>query len=119
MEIFSVGTRNQIHLGCSQTIKKNALGCQPVEKPCNPLVWLQVSTQARVTQCYCEGDGCNIPSYPFKMITGGYLVTIIGTLGIIGNILAFSVLITIKKKNDIEMILPGIFLTFYWAYYRL
>ena len=85
------------------------MGCQPVEKPCNPLALIQLSTQARATQCYCEENGCNIPSDvdTFKVITGGYLVTIIGTLGIIGNILAFGVLVNIEKKNDLNIILAG------------
>lgn len=102
-----VVTRKQIHLGCSQSIYKKFLGCQPVDKPCNPLVLVQISTQARASECYCEENGCNIPSEIFKVITGGYLVTIIGTFGIIGNFLAFGVLVNIEKKNEVDIILAG------------
>ena len=41
------------------------------------------------------------------MFVGGYLVTIIGILGILGNILAFGVLIKIENKNDLNVILAG------------
>ena len=104
-------SNNQIQkysaLGCSRTIKKNEIGCQPVNKPCNPFVLLQLSTYNKATQCYCNENECNIISNKFKTIVGGYFVIIVGIIGIIGNSLAFGVLKGIKKKNDIDTILTG------------
>ena len=40
---------------------------------------------------------------------GGYAVIGIGVIGIIGNILAFSVLYNLKKKNDVDIVLTGMY----------
>ena len=100
--------RNKVHVGCSRTIKSNSLGCQPVIRPCNPVVLLQLSTNARAKQCYCDTNACNNPSDLFKIIFGGYLLVIIGAMGIIVNILGLGVLISIKKKTEIDITLTGI-----------
>ena len=96
-------------MGCSRTKNQIKSGCQPVDKPCNPIVLLQLSTNTRAIQCYCNEDGCNGPSDIFKIIVGGYLVSILGIFGILGNILAFVVLSSLKKKRDVDIILAGIF----------
>ena len=95
-------------INAGSTVKQIKSGCQPVDKPCNPIVLLQLSTNARALQCYCNGDGCNGPTDLFKVIVGGYLVTTLGIVGILGNCLAFVVLFSLKKKSDIDIILAGI-----------
>ena len=94
-------------MGCSRTINQIKSGCQPVDKPCNPIVLLQLSTNARAIQCYCDEDGCNSPTDLFKIIVGGYLVSTLGIFGILGNILAFVVLSSLKKKSNVDIILAG------------
>ena len=94
-------------MGCSPTIEEKHLGCEPVDEPCNPFVLLQLSTTNRATLCHCDLDGCNHPSKKFKLVIGGYFVMAIGTFGIFGNLLAFGVLFSLKKKNDVDIILTG------------
>ena len=48
---------------------------------------------------YCESDECNYPSNKFKVVVGGYLVTIIGITGIIGNCLAIRILTKLRVKS--------------------
>ena len=93
--------------GCSNTTNKKDVGCQPVAKPCNPFVLLQLSTSNKATQCYCDENGCNHPTILFKLIFGGYAIMIIGFIGIVGNILAFGVLFSLKKGNEVDIILTG------------
>ena len=83
------------------------MGCQPIRKPCNPFVLLQLSANNKATQCYCDENGCNEPSNQFKLIFGGYFIIILGILGIVGNCLAVVVLWSLRKKNDINIILAG------------
>ena len=111
MVLFLISvSRNKIHTGCSRSTKKYSLGCQPIDKPCNPVVLLQLSTNNRARQCYCDADACNKPSDLFKVVLGGYLLLIIGIMGIIGNLLGLGVLCATKKKNDIDYILTGTYL---------
>ena len=97
-------------MGCSPTMEEKNLGCEPVDEPCNTFVLLQLSTTNRATQCHCDFDGCNDPSKKFKSVIGGYFVMTIGTFGIFGNLLAFCVLFSLKKKNDVDIILTGKYL---------
>ena len=90
-------------------MKASIEGCQPVEKPCNPVVLLQLSKNNKAEQCYCNGNDCNNPTDYFKLYVGGYLVIIIGTLGITGNTLAFGTLWSLNKKDDVDVILTGMF----------
>ena len=43
----------------------------------------------------------------FKIFVGGYLTTIVGIVGMIGNCLSFGVLVSIKKKSNIDIILTS------------
>ena len=91
--------------------KMNEMGCQPLNEPCNPFVLLQLSTSNRATQCYCNENGCNDPTNQFKRVVGGYCVIAIGIMGIVGNISALGVLCKLKKKNDVDIILTGTYVT--------
>ena len=104
-------------MGCSSTTRGNEKGCYPIVQPCNPIVLLQLSTRNKASQCYCDDDGCNRQNSLIKTIFGGYLVVFVGSFGIIGNILTFVVLYSLKKKNDVEIILTGIKLAFYLLQY--
>ena len=99
-------------MGCSSNIRRNEKGCNPIVKPCNSIVLLQLSTKNKASQCYCDENGCNNPDSLIKTIFGGYLLVVVGSFGIIGNILTFVVLYSLKKKNDVEVILTGIKLGF-------
>ena len=94
-------------------MEKQKVGCQPVEETCEltsgdpSVVLFQLSTSTKAKKCYCNGDGCNLNSDLFKTIVGGYLLLIIGILGIIGNALTFGVLASLKNKSDINLILRG------------
>ena len=94
-------------MGCSNSTKKMDLGCLPIVRPCNSHVLLQISTKNQASQCYCNSNGCNMPAYEFKRFVGGYLILLVGTLGIIGNCLAFGVLYKTSHKKDIEILILG------------
>ena len=100
-------TRNQIRVGCSRKFDNQPVGCNPVEKPCNPVPLLQLSTLGNDVECYCDQDGCNKPSEVIKTVVGGYLLILIAVIGMIGNILAIIVLMRMKTKHDINIILTG------------
>ena len=101
--------RKHAAMGCSRNRTMNDAGCQPVNKPCNPIVLLQLSTSNRAFQCYCNESRCNNPSSMFGLIFGGYLIIMIGIFGVIGNALAFGVLCSLQKKSNIDIILTGMF----------
>ena len=94
-------------MGCSPTLAVSAVGCQPINRPCNPFVLLQLSISNKATECYCAESECNMKLGQFKTIIGGYLIMAIGIIGILGNLLALGVLLSIKKKTDIDVILTG------------
>ena len=107
--------QNFYHLGCSKTTKEEKIGCQPVKETCpgvgggDPsVVLLQLSTSSSAEQCYCEDDECNtISTYGFKNAMS-YMIVITGILGIIGNGLAFGVMVNLDNSNkDIYIILKG------------
>ena len=41
------------------------------------------------------------------MLVGGYLVTIVGIAGVVGNCLAIGILVKLKVKSNINLILTG------------
>jgi hypothetical protein len=96
-------------LGCSQTIKKKPLGCQSLSfnDSCNFVGGLQLSTSKTAKECYCDSNECNYPSDLFKVLVGGYLVTIVGIAGVVGNCLAIGILVKLKGKSNINFILTG------------
>ena len=96
-------------MGCSQTTKKNLLGCQSLafKDSCNFVEGLQLSASKYTRECYCDGNECNYPSDQFKVFVGGYLVTIVGIAGVVGNCLAIGILLKLKVKSNINFILTG------------
>ena len=94
-------------MGCSPTLAVSDVGCQPINRPCNPFVLLQLSISNKATECYCDKSECNMKLGQFKTIVGGYLIMVVGIIGILGNLLALGVLLSIKKKTDIDVILTG------------
>ena len=96
-------------MGCSQTIKKKPLGCQSLSfnDSCNFVGGLQLSTSKTAKECYCDSNECNYPSDLFKVLVGGYLVTIVGIAGVVGNCLAIGILVKLKVKSNINFILTG------------
>ena len=96
-------------MGCSQTTKKNILGCQSLtfKDSCNFVGGLQLSTTKTARECYCDSNECNYPSDQFKVFVGGYLVTIVGIAGVVGNCLTIGILVKLKVKTNINFILTG------------
>ena len=105
--IFIEESYDKVHLGCGKTLAEKDVGCQSIVKPCNPVVLLQLSTKSKAKQCFCNENGCNNYTNLFRTIIGGYLVVVIGTIGIIGNCLTLGVLVRTKEKKDIYIILIG------------
>ena len=101
--------KDKVFLGCSQTTKKNLLGCQSLtfKDSCNFVGGLQLSTTKIARECYCDSNECNYPSDQFKVFFGGYLVTIVGIAGVVGNCLAIGILAKLKEKSNINLILTG------------
>jgi hypothetical protein len=94
-------------MGCSKTLSEKDVGCRSTVKPCNPVVLLQLSTNAKARECFCNENGCNNYFNQFKTIVGGYFVVMLGTIGTIGNCLTLGVLLRMKEKKDIDIILIG------------
>ena len=107
--LFFSEIQDRVFLGCSQTIKKKQLGCQSLtfNDSCNFIGGLQLSTSKTAKECYCDSNECNYPSDLFKVFVGGYLVTIIGIAGLVGNCLAIGILAKLKIKSNINFILTG------------
>ena len=89
--------------------KKKPLGCQSLSfnDSCNFVGGLQLSTSKTAKECYCDSNECNYPSDLFKVLVGGYLVTIVGIAGVVGNCLAIGILAKLKMKSNINLILTG------------
>ena len=94
-------------MGCRKKLSEEDVGCRSTVKPCNPVVLLQLSTNAKARECYCNENGCNNYTNQFKTIVGGYFVAMLGTIGTIGNCLTLGVLLRMKDKKDIDIILIG------------
>ena len=113
-------------MGCSENTNiEQPLGCHPVNKKADSdkasiildkdsdtlklnLGGLQLTTSAVAKICYCQTDGCNDgKSDQFKIIMSGYIVTCMGILGIIGNLIAFTILIRSSMKSSNNYILIG------------
>ena len=115
MQFWILVDGGKTYLGCSSSTKSEPLGCLPVQdgQSCNLVGGLQLSTSTKAKKCYCKNDGCNKNLEKFKINIGGYLTTIVGLIGMIGNCLSFGVLVSIKKKSNIDIILTSKYLGFH------
>ena len=110
-------------LGCSETTKKQPLGCRPENKKVNGpieiledtsealnsnLGGLQLTTSAIAKSCYCDRDQCNDGNLDqFKIAFSGYFATIIGIFGIAGNLVSFIILVQPAMRSSTNYILIG------------
>ena len=115
MQFWILVDGGKTYLGCSSSTKSEPLGCLPVQdgQSCNLVGGLQLSTSTKAKKCYCKNDGCNKNLEKFKIFIGGYLTTIVGLIGMIGNCLSFGVLVSIKKKSNIDIILTSKYFGFH------
>ena len=110
-------------LGCSATAEIQPLGCRPESKKTNDAIailenngkaidsnigGLQLTTSALAKICYCDSNGCNDGnSDGFKIACSGYGVTLMGSFGIVGNLIAITVLLRPEMKSSTNCILIG------------
>ena len=110
-------------LGCSETTKKQPLGCRPENKKVNGSIailedtsealdsnlgGLQLTTNAVAKSCYCDSDKCNDGNLDqFKIAFSGYADTIVGIFGIIGNLVSFIILVQPAMRSSTNYILIG------------
>ena len=112
--------RNKISLGCSKQTQIQPLGCRPENRKCDDpieilekvsdeldsnLGGIQLTTSAVAKICYCDTNGCNDGnSDGFKIACSGYVVTLMGSLGIVGNLIAITVLSRPAMKSSTNYI---------------
>ena len=114
-------------LGCSETTKKQPLGCRPENKKAidyiailkdtseaidSNLGGLQLTTSAMAKSCYCDSNKCNAGNLDqnldqFKIAFSGYTATIIGIFGIVGNLVSFKILVQPAMRSSTNYILIG------------
>ena len=110
-------------LGCSETTKKQPLGCRPENKKVDNSIailedtsealdsnlgGLQLTTSAVAKSCYCDSDKCNDGNLDqFKIAFSGYFATTIGIFGIAGNLVSFIILVQPAMRTSTNYILIG------------
>ena len=110
-------------LGCSATAEIQPLGCRPESKKTDDSIailedngkaldsnigGLQLTTSAIAKICYCDTNGCNDGnSDGFKIACSGYVVTLMGSFGIVGNLIAITILFRPEMKSSTNYILIG------------
>lgn len=110
-------------LGCGATAEIQPLGCRPETKKTNDSIailedngkaldsnigGLQLTTSAVAKICYCDTNGCNDGnSDGFKIACSGYVVTLMGSFGIVGNLIAITILFRPEMKSSTNYILTG------------
>ena len=110
-------------LGCSATAEIQLLGCRPESKITDDSIailedngealdsnigGLQLTTSAVAKICYCDTNGCNDGnSDGFKIACSGYVVTLMGSFGIVGNLIAITILFRPEMKSSTNYILIG------------
>ena len=110
-------------LGCSATAEIQPLGCRPESKITDDSIailedngealdsnigGLQLTTSAVAKICYCDTNGCNDGnSDGFKIACSGFVVTLMGSFGIVGNLVAIAILTRPDMKSSTNYILIG------------
>ena len=99
------------------------MGCRPENRKCDDpteilnsvsdeldsnLGGIQLTTSAVAKICYCDTNGCNNGnSDGFKIACSGYVVTLMGSFGIVGNLIAITILFRPEMKSSTNYILIG------------
>ena len=99
------------------------MGCRPENRKCDDpteilngvsdeldsnLGGIQLTTSAVAKICYCDTNGCNDGnSDGFKIACSGYIVTLMGSFGIVGNLIAITILFRPEMKSSTNYILIG------------
>ena len=110
-------------MGCSKQTQKQPMGCHPEnrksdvpteillqvsDKLDSNLGGIQLTTSALAKICYCDNNGCNDGnSDGFKIACSGFVVTLMGSFGIVGNLIAITILFKPEMKSSTNYILIG------------
>ena len=110
-------------MGCSKQTQKQPMGCHPEnrksdvpteillkvsDKLDSNLGGIQLTTSAVAKICYCDNNGCNDGnSDVFKIACSGFVVTLMGCFGIVGNLIAIIILFRPEMKSSTNYILVG------------
>ena len=108
-------------MGCSKRTGHQPLGCHPKNRNCDVrseiirqvsdnldsnLGGIQLTTSALAKSCYCHTNGCNDGnSDHFKMAMSGYIAILMGSFGIVGNLVAIAILTRPDMKSSTNYIL--------------
>ena len=114
---------DKLSIGCSKQTPKQPLGCRPENRKCDDpteilnrvsdeldsnLGGIQLTTSAVAKICYCDTNGCNNGnSDGFKIACSGFVVTLMGSFGIVGNLIAITILLRPEMKSSTNYILMG------------
>ena len=120
---------DKLSIGCSKQTQKQPLGCRPENRKCDDpteilnrvsdeldsnLGGIQLTTSAVAKICYCDTNGCNNGnSDGFKIACSGYVVTLMGSFGIVGNLIAITILFRPEMKSSTNYILMGKMITIF------
>ena len=110
-------------MGCSKRTGQQSLGCHPKNRNCDVrteiirqvsdnldsnLGGIQLTTSALAKSCYCHTNGCNDGSSDhFKIAMSGYIAILMGSFGIVGNLVAIAILTRPDMKSSTNYILIG------------
>ena len=110
-------------MGCSRRTGQQPLGCHPKNRNCDVrteiirqvsddldsnLGGIQLTTSALAKSCYCHINGCNDGnSDHFKIAMSGYIAILMGSFGIVGNLIAIIILSRPEMKSSTNYILIG------------
>ena len=110
-------------MGCSRRTGQQPLGCHPKNRNCDVrteiiqqvsddldsnLGGIQLTTSALAKSCYCHINGCNDGnSDHFKIAMSGYIAILMGSFGIVGNLVAVAILTKPDMKSSTNYILIG------------
>ena len=99
------------------------MGCHPENRKCDDpteilnrvsdeldsnLGGIQLTTSALAKSCYCHINGCNDGnSDHFKIAMSGYIAILMGSFGIVGNLVAVAILTRPDMKSSTNYILIG------------
>ena len=110
-------------MGCSKQTQKQPMGCHPENRKSDVpteillqvsdklesnLSGIQLTTSVAAQICYCDDNGCNDGnSDGFKIACSGFVVTLMGSFGIVGNLIAATILFRPEMKSSTNYILIG------------